>query len=252
MINLVNEQQSGEAVRTGYAPRKKVRAGPLIVVALIHAIVGYGLVKAFAPGLTAAVEREVLSPFTVTITTPEPEPTPPPAPEPVPDEGAAAPPGKKATPREVVAPKPNIPLKRDKPAPKTSSTGTANNSGAADAGTGTGAGGTGDGTGSGNSGNGQGNGYQKLQKTAGDINSARDYPKKTRKLRLGKSVTILLTVGTDGRVSNCRVTTPSPDSEADAITCQLAQERFRFKPATNGRGEAVVGKYAWQQRWFTP
>ena len=64
------------------------------------------------------------------------------------------------------------------------------------------------------------------------------------------AVTILLTVDPDGRVRDCRVTQPSPDAEADAITCRLASERFRFRPARNAAGEAVTGKYAWRQRWF--
>ena len=89
-----------------------------------------------------------------------------------------------------------------------------------------------------------------VEKIAGDINSARDYPKASRPQRLGHSVTIVVGVGVDGRVTDCRVSQPSPDPAADAITCRLAQERFRFRPAVNGSGEAVAGKYAWRQRWF--
>ena len=59
-----------------------------------------------------------------------------------------------------------------------------------------------------------------------------------------------MTVGTDGRASNCRVTEPSPDPEADRITCRLAVERFRFKPATDAIGNPVPATYGWRQRWF--
>jgi len=167
----------------------------------------------------------------------------------VPDEGAAAEEGPRAKPRAVIAPKVAIPVSPS-PAPRASSTGEETQAGASDAGQGTGAGGEGSGTGSGLSGSGQGNGFRKLEKIAGDINSARDYPKKTRELRIGHSVTILLTVGADGLVKDCRVTEPSPDAEADRITCRLAAERFRFRPATDARGNPMAGKYAWRQRWF--
>ena len=49
-------------------------------------------------------------------------------------------------------------------------------------------------------------------KIAGDINSTRDYPAKTRELRLGDHVVVALRVGTDGRVKACRVVRASRDS----------------------------------------
>jgi protein TonB len=90
-------------------------------------------------------------------------------------------------------------------------------------------------------------------KIAGDINDARDYPTPPggRQVRLGHSVTIALTVGVDGRASNCRIISPSPDPVADRITCQLAVERFRFKPATDANGNPVPATYGWRQSWFT-
>ena len=54
----------------------------------------------------------------------------------------------------------------------------------------------------------------------------------------------------DGRVTACRVTDPSPDPEADAITCRLASERFVFRPRLDASGQPVVGIYRWRQRWF--
>jgi protein TonB len=46
------------------------------------------------------------------------------------------------------------------------------------------------------------------------------------------------------------VVEPSPDPEADRITCRLAEERFRFRPARNAGGEPVAAQYGWRQRWF--
>ena len=89
-----------------------------------------------------------------------------------------------------------------------------------------------------------------LEKIAGDISNARDYPRAGREARRGHDVVIELTVGTNGRVSACRVTDPSPDPEADAITCRLATQRFVFRPRLNATGEPVVGIFRWRQRWF--
>ena len=100
---------------------------------------------------------------------------------------------------------------------------------------------------------GQGGGLiRKAEKIAGEINSARDYPKATRDLRIDSSVTIYMTVGTDGRARNCRVQRASRDAEADAITCRLAEQRFRFKPATDAAGNPVESTYGWRQKWFYP
>jgi protein TonB len=101
-------------------------------------------------------------------------------------------------------------------APLVTSTGNQVVSGARETGEGTGAGGQGSGTGSGAGGQGQGaGGASKPVKIAGDINSARDYPRATRDLRIGDYVIVALTVGTDGRVQDCRIHRPSRDAEAD-------------------------------------
>lgn len=165
--------------------------------------------------------------------------------------GRAAPEAARARPREVSAPK-SIPIKA-RPAPPVAATGNENRSGAGQTGSGTGGGGEGSGTGSGGSGDGSGaGGARKAEKIAGDIRSERDYPKEGRGDRLGRSVVIAVTVGTDGRPQTCRIARPSGNSEADRITCRLAMERFRFRPATDRNGQPVESVYGWEQRWFTP
>ena len=227
---------------------RKPKWGTLALVVLFHIAVLAGLMRAFAPDFTAQVVEQAASVLTVTITAADDKPAPEASPQP--DEGAAGEEGRKAKPRETSAPRVKVPVKPAPPAPQVASTGAETRSGARDEGQGTGGADAGEGTGSGLAGSGQGNGFRKLEKIAGDINAARDYPKKTRDLRIGHSVTILLTVGTDGLVKDCRVTQPSPDAEADRITCRLARERFRFRPATDSRGNPIAGKYAWRQRWF--
>ena len=60
----------------------------------------------------------------------------------------------------------------------------------------------------------------------------------------------MLTVGTDGHVRACRVHQPSGDADADVVTCKLAIERFRFKPALDANGEPVEATFGWQQSFF--
>lgn len=230
---------------------RPVRVGAFVAVAVLHLLAIGMLIRAFAPDFTSKAVDAVLTTFTVTVKTVEPSPPPPPAPKGGAAQGAAGAAGKRAVPREVAAPKPKVAIPRPQVAPPVAGTGAANTAGARDAGAGTGAGGQGEGTGSGGAGNGQGaGGGTRPVKIAGDINSARDYPIATRDLRIGASVVIWLTVGTDGKPSACKVARPSKDAEANAITCRLALERFRFRPATDANGQPVVSTYGWQQRWF--
>ena len=57
-------------------------------------------------------------------------------------------------------------------------------------------------------------------------------------------------VGVNGRASNCSVYKPSPDPEADRITCQLVVDRLGFKPAQDAQGNPVAAPFYWRQRWF--
>ncbi|WP_120717271.1 energy transducer TonB [Tsuneonella amylolytica] len=242
------------AAETSFAnASRRPRPLTLVAIVLLHLAAIYGLARAFAPDAVASVEDSVLSTITVTVETKQFEPPPPPEPEPEPDAGEQGNEGRKAVPREVVAPEPRIVVKPAPPAPKASSTGAADTSGARDQGTGTGAGGTGTGTGSGNGGSGQGGGVAtKPEWIGGRINNARDYPIPPggRQARVGTEVVVKVTVGTDGRASDCSVFRPSPDAEADAITCRLVVQRLRFRPATDAAGNPVAAPFYWRQRWF--
>lgn len=229
--------------------------GVFLLVALIHVLAVIALIRAFAPDFTDNVARDVVAAFTVTIIAP-PSPAATPAAEArAPEQaGAAAEAGRKSVPREAAAPVPRIVI-ATQAAPPVAGQGSAMTSGARDQGTGTGAGGQGSGTGSGMGGSGQGGGggvAAKAVKIAGEINTARDYPAASREQRLGDYVIVALTVGVDGRVKACRVHRPSRDPQADQITCRLATDRFRFRPATDAAGAPVQSIYGWRQRWYDP
>lgn len=229
-----------------------------LAVFLVHLGGGLLLVRAFSPGFGDNAMRMAENSLTTFEVEAQPKPTPKIEPqriEPVKairrDEGEGAPPGKLARPRPESAPSPRVTL-TERRAPPTVADGSENDAGASEEGEGTGASGAGQGTGAGSRGIGTGGGgsASPTVKIAGDINSARDYPRAGRQARLGHSVIIDLSVNEEGKVSACRVHRSSPDPDADRITCRLATERFRFRPATDASGQAVPAIYRWQQRWF--
>ena len=59
-----------------------------------------------------------------------------------------------------------------------------------------------------------------------------------------------LTVGPDGRASDCSVAEPGPDAQTNALVCRLVVERIRFNPARNAQGEPVAARYGWRQDFF--
>lgn len=223
---------------------------PLILaIAALHLAVLYGLARALAPEFTASVETSMVSAFTLS-----PPPEPPAASEAdIAEQGAAGDPGEEAAPRPVTAPPPKVVLRDEVPAPRASSTGTANRSGAAEAGGGTGAAGQGDGTGSGLAGSGRGGGIAtRPVHISGEINNSRDYPVPAggRDARRGTEVIVRVIVGIDGRAGNCTIYRASPDPEADRLTCELVVQRLGFRPAVDANGNQVAAPFFWRQRWF--
>jgi len=243
---------------------RQPRWGTLALVIGLHGVAFAGLVQAFAPDLAGQAADRASRLVALFEPLPPPPPPPPPvpqpqpvvAPAPEPDEGASAPPAPRATPRPIAVPTPPVVLSRlTLPAPPVSAEGPDTSAGAASAGTGTGGGGEGAGTGSGADGQGQGGGggaVTRPVKIAGTIDDARDYPTPPggREIRQGHYVVVHMIVGVDGRARDCRVVEPSPDPAADRRTCQLAEERFRFRPARNAAGERVAAAFGWRQEWF--
>jgi len=235
-----------------FSARPRRLRWPLIAgLVLLHLAALYGLARALVPTVTAAVEQQVISAFTVAA----PPPPPPPPPENLSetDEGAAGEPGREAVAKPVTAQPPKVRVKQDDPLPRASSTGSATRSGASAAGEGTGAAGSGSGTGSGNEGSGRGGvAVSKPVHISGSIDNARDFPAPPggREARRGTEVIVRVIVGTDGRARGCTVFRASPDAEADRITCRLVETRLGFRPAMDANGNPVAAPFYWRQRWF--
>lgn len=239
-------------VRFSDQPRvpRRTRIATIAAVAALHLVVAFALIKGLAAAGVIDDPFVETSAYNVAL----PPPAPPPSPSDTGDSaaGKAAPEAATAKPREAAAPKPRIPRNTDR-APPAASSGTQDRSGAGASGSGSGGGGAGNGTGSGGSGTGSGSGAARpVEKTAGTIDSIRDYPKAGRDARLGHSAIIEMTVGTDGRARNCRVVSSSGDAESDRITCRLAEQRFRFRPRLDASGQPVEAVYRWGQRFFSP
>jgi protein TonB len=86
----------------------------------------------------------------------------------------------------------------------------------------------------------------------GDWASDNDYP--TRALQLGQEgiTGFHLTLGTDGKVTNCDITKSSGSPELDKTTCDLMRRRARFTPAMDGDGNPTTGNYTSSVRWQIP
>ncbi len=61
-----------------------------------------------------------------------------------------------------------------------------------------------------------------------------------------------LTVGADGRVSDCSVTASSGNDDLDSTTCRIARSRIRFTPAKDDNGNNMVSTYPLNVRWVLP
>jgi protein TonB len=79
-----------------------------------------------------------------------------------------------------------------------------------------------------------------------------DYP--AAALRSGDHGTtgVRLAVGADGRVTDCEVTSSSGSSSLDSTACSLLRRRARFSPATDGTGAAVSGSWSSRFTWKLP
>ncbi|MFN3515852.1 MAG: energy transducer TonB [Novosphingobium sp.] len=79
-----------------------------------------------------------------------------------------------------------------------------------------------------------------------------DYP--TRALREEREGTsgFRVTVGPDGRVTSCEITSSSGSPDLDQAACSNVQRRARFNPATDSEGNPTTGTYSNRVRWVIP
>ncbi|NNC58775.1 MAG: TonB family protein [Erythrobacter sp.] len=61
-----------------------------------------------------------------------------------------------------------------------------------------------------------------------------------------------LSIGTDGRATNCTITKSSGHDALDQATCRHVTRRARFNPATDKQGKVVPGTFTSAVRWHIP
>ena len=82
--------------------------------------------------------------------------------------------------------------------------------------------------------------------------SSRDYPRRALQQEREGITRFRVSVGVNGRVTNCQITGSSGHSDLDETTCKLITRRGRFRPATNGDGNEVAGTWRSAVRWEIP
>jgi periplasmic protein TonB len=200
----------------------------LIIVALIHVLLGYALVT----GLAYEAAQKVIQKVTTVdikeeVKEEEPPPPPPkkdlPPPPPIvapPPKVNIAPPPRVTTVREVPPPPPPAPpivIAQPPPPPPPAVPPKAA-------------------TPRGNPGN---------------WATTNDYPSRALREEREGTTGFRVTIGTDGRVTDCQITSSSGHADLDEATCNNVRRRARFNPATED-GRPVTGTYSNRVRWVIP
>ena len=79
-----------------------------------------------------------------------------------------------------------------------------------------------------------------------------DYPRAAIRNREEGTVVFRLTVGTDGRVADCTITSSSGSASLDEATCRILRERGRYRPARDARGNPTTGSDEGSVTWALP
>ena len=82
--------------------------------------------------------------------------------------------------------------------------------------------------------------------------SSEDYPNSSLSANEQGTTAVQLTIGTDGRVSGCNVTSSSGSSALDGATCNVLRRRARFSPAMDSSGQPTTDTYSQRITWKVP
>lgn len=214
-----------------YANRKQMssnRTAAIIIVAIIHIALGYALVTGLAYNVIKKAAED-LKTFDV-----EDEPPPPPEEPPPPPEQNTPPPPQVVAPPPIVrtntvappvisvpvAPPPVItprapPAPPAPPAPRVSQAARA-----------------------------KGN--------LPGLFSTDDYPQSAIRNEEQGTTAVRLSIGPDGRVSDCSITSSSGSSALDSATCNILKRRARFTPAKDQAGNPISDTFPQRIRWELP
>lgn len=86
----------------------------------------------------------------------------------------------------------------------------------------------------------------------GNWATTNDYPSRALREEREGTTGFRVSVGPDGRVTDCQITSSSGHSDLDEAACANIRRRARFAPATDGEGQPTSGSYANRVRWVIP
>lgn len=86
----------------------------------------------------------------------------------------------------------------------------------------------------------------------GNWATTNDYPSRALREEREGTTGFRVSVGADGRVTSCSVTSSSGSPDLDEATCSNVTRRARFTPATDGEGNPTTGSYSSRVRWVIP
>ncbi len=86
----------------------------------------------------------------------------------------------------------------------------------------------------------------------GNWATSNDYPARALREEREGTTGFRVSVGPDGRVSDCQVTSSSGSPDLDEAACANIRRRARFNPATDGEGQPTSGSYSNRVRWVIP
>ena len=82
--------------------------------------------------------------------------------------------------------------------------------------------------------------------------TSNDYPSRALREEREGTTGFRVSIGPDGRVTDCQITSSSGSPDLDEATCANVTRRARFKPATDANGQPVGDSYSNRVRWVIP
>jgi protein TonB len=86
----------------------------------------------------------------------------------------------------------------------------------------------------------------------GNWATTNDYPSRALREEREGTTRFRVSVGPDGRVTDCQITASSGSPDLDQTACDKIRQRARFNPATDGEGNPTTGSYSSAVRWVIP
>jgi protein TonB len=82
--------------------------------------------------------------------------------------------------------------------------------------------------------------------------SSDDYPPSALRAEASGTTGMAFDIGPDGRVSNCRITQSSGNADLDDVSCRLMARRGRFTPAQDQNGSPIASTGTRRVTWRLP